>query len=617
MPKLALHQCVDGSPQISEASPEFAAEADVIVLGLGTAGAVAAIVAGRAGCSVIGLEQQTSMGGVGTAGGINGYYMGTAGGIQREIDRATKELGEQYAKTGGFHPDAKKLVLERMASAAQVDIRYEHQLVGVYRVGSRVVGVRVLGPFGIADLACKVLIDASGDAHAVALAGGRVVIGRGSDGTCQPYSAPRTVIEDDDTGRVGSLNFDAGYVDPSSAWDYSRATIAGHAQHLRERYEASQRLVLVVPHLGVREGRFIEGEARVSFEDLVERRHVEQPVSMAAANHDIHSIDWAFESELAEEWMTVAALWGRALYAEIPYGALLPRGLAGVLVAGRCIALDHDSSQALRMQRDMQKLGEVAGQAAAIAAKNGCSPSEVPYDELLARLRASGCFHGAKERADTAAERDAWQSDVGAIRSGLASDAPGVAIWSCRRLGRAVQEQLCEWARGGEEPLFRHAALALGLTQHPAAIEPLRRIVAERDSVSHGDARSRSPRRLHAAVFLLGRLGAAEATGDIIALLEAQATLRDVSYASMALLRIGDRHAHLRPRLAAELRRHVLERDLCLIERMHSVFPENAHPHDFTTMVRGIVTRRLAAWDAPHGAVAGSAHGTERPLELA
>ena len=49
---------------------------DVIVLGFGTAGAIAAIAAGRMGASVLVLEQNTYAGGTQSGGGITGFYGG-------------------------------------------------------------------------------------------------------------------------------------------------------------------------------------------------------------------------------------------------------------------------------------------------------------------------------------------------------------------------------------------------------------------------------------------------------------------------------------------------------------------------------------------------------------
>ena len=65
---------------------------DVLVVGGGTGGSIAAIVAAREGVRTTLIETGLSLGGIGTAGAIHSYYYGLNGGLQDEVDARVKEL---------------------------------------------------------------------------------------------------------------------------------------------------------------------------------------------------------------------------------------------------------------------------------------------------------------------------------------------------------------------------------------------------------------------------------------------------------------------------------------------------------------------------------------------
>jgi hypothetical protein len=72
---------------------------------------------------------------------------------------------------------------------------------------------------------------------------------------------------------------------------------------------------------------------------------------------------------------------------EIPYRALLPRKIGGLLVAGRCLSCTHAALEPLREIHVCWVMGEAAGTAAALAARHGVEPRDVDIAELQALLR--------------------------------------------------------------------------------------------------------------------------------------------------------------------------------------------------------------------------------------
>ena len=86
---------------------------DVVVVGGGTGGAPAAIVAGQEGLKTAVIEPQGFLGGIGTGGGIHMYYHGIQTGVQIAIDARTDQWTDRIGgKASGFHPEAKKLALQ-------------------------------------------------------------------------------------------------------------------------------------------------------------------------------------------------------------------------------------------------------------------------------------------------------------------------------------------------------------------------------------------------------------------------------------------------------------------------------------------------------------------------
>jgi hypothetical protein len=77
-------------------------------------------------------------------------------------------------------------------------------------------------------------------------------------------------------------------------------------------------------------------------------------------------------------------------YFQVPYGALVPKGVANLLVAGRSIGGDKLSHAAVRNMMCCTVAGQGAGVAAAVSLKSGRAPAEVAIAEVQAELRRQG-----------------------------------------------------------------------------------------------------------------------------------------------------------------------------------------------------------------------------------
>ncbi len=77
---------------------------------------------------------------------------------------------------------------------------------------------------------------------------------------------------------------------------------------------------------------------------------------------------------------------------DVPYRSLLPRDLDGLLVAGRCISVDHRVHSATKEIPCCFATGEAAGVAAAMALEAGVAPRAVEVGRLQGVLRGRGAL---------------------------------------------------------------------------------------------------------------------------------------------------------------------------------------------------------------------------------
>jgi hypothetical protein len=85
------------------------------------------------------------------------------------------------------------------------------------------------------------------------------------------------------------------------------------------------------------------------------------------------------------EWFRIGLI-PPHLEIEIPYRALLPRGLENIIVVGKAVSTTHDALPAIRMQSDFENLGGAGGLAAALAAKSGVTARQVDLRTLQASI---------------------------------------------------------------------------------------------------------------------------------------------------------------------------------------------------------------------------------------
>jgi ribulose 1,5-bisphosphate synthetase/thiazole synthase len=370
---------------------------DVLVVGAGTGGAFAAICAGKQGANVICADPFTYAGGIGTGGGIHGYYYGIPGGLQETIDKQTSQMMKAYGNVLAnftFNPVAKMTVLENHLREAGVDFMSRAMLCDVTVNNGTVTSAVLTTPQGPVAIQAKAYIDGTGDGDLCMLAGADYFCGRDSDGLPHAYSQVSygIAIREDHMNMTGR-NFDAGWCDATDSEDLTRARIVGIAQHQLEKAENTLRITMVAPAIGLRQTRQIDTDYTLTFNDQISNHQFDDVIGFAGSNHDTHFVDYAMESDEAVFWINMTRNWYTAFAHPMCYRMLLPKGLKNVGIASRCMGLTQDAHHATRMMRDMQRIGEAIGDAAAMFAAGGLTDlREVPMDQLQAKLKETGAI---------------------------------------------------------------------------------------------------------------------------------------------------------------------------------------------------------------------------------
>ena len=120
----------------------------------------------------------------------------------------------------------------------------------------------------------------------------------------------------------------------------------------------------MAPHLGVRETRRLVGQHVVTHDEM---KNADYEDSVGTAQHD----------------------------GPLPYRALVPRAVDGLLVAGRCVSTDQATQHTIRIAPTCALLGEAAGTAAALCIERGVDPRQLPAEILRAQLQKQGVYFGA------------------------------------------------------------------------------------------------------------------------------------------------------------------------------------------------------------------------------
>jgi hypothetical protein len=375
-------------------APEVTDEVDVLVVGGGTAGAIAAIQAGRAGASVLLVERNCQLGGTMTTGGVafpglfDAWGKQVIAGIGWELVKEAVELDK------GRLPDFSKvpqrhwhnqvfinqflyaLLAEEKCEKAGVKLAY-YEFPQAVKMGGEGWEVDCVGFGTTRRVRCKQIIDCTGGAELVGMLG----MPRLREEERQPGSYLYMMGEAHEPGRNQIHRLYVHDADSTNSRTVTHANLTGRKSILEQVREKGDRLMHLQPETGFRESYRIEGETLITVNDYRDGKIFEDAICNAFYPVDLHT-----KSGVKPEPLKPGKV------PTVPLRALIPKGSRNIMVAGRSVSSDRLANSGLRVQASCMGMGQAAGAAAALAARAGTTPLEVPLKEIRHLLREHGAI---------------------------------------------------------------------------------------------------------------------------------------------------------------------------------------------------------------------------------
>jgi len=374
--------------------PEVTDNVDVLVVGGGTAGHVAAIQAARAGASVLLVERGSQLGGAMTTGGVAFPGLFDAWGKQVIAGIGWEIVRESVEMDGGTFPDFAKvpqrhymnqvftnqflyaILAEEKCAKAGVRIAY-HEFPQVVKKGGAGWEVDCVGFGTKRRVNCKQIIDCTGGAEVCGLLG----LARLREDERQPGSYLYMLGKAHEPGRNQIHRLYVHGADSTNSRTVTHANLTGRKSILEEVRKKKGRLMHLQPETGFRESYRIDGETLITVNDYRDGKIFEDAICYAFYPVDLHTKDGVKPEPLKPGKVPT-----------VPLRALVPKGSRNIIVAGRCVSSDRLANSGLRVQASCMGMGQAAGAAATLAAKAGTTPLEVPLKEIHALLREHGAI---------------------------------------------------------------------------------------------------------------------------------------------------------------------------------------------------------------------------------
>ncbi|HUZ23755.1 MAG TPA: FAD-dependent oxidoreductase [Streptosporangiaceae bacterium] len=431
-------------------------EFDVVVVGGGPAGIMAASAAARGGYSVILLERYGFLGGAGTAGGLStfcGLHARVHGEDRQVIHGLADELLDRMAKLDAlsqphltirdgilaqaFDISGYKIAADELVTGSGARILFHAMAVGVVMAGDDTIdAVLIESKSGRAAVRGAMFIDASGDADLAAWAGvpyekspaagelaypslmfriNGVDVAAAGD---QPWRTVERLM--DEAEKAGThrfprkkpivrpqrnpLEWRANLTQLSnpdgSAIDGTRVDELSHGE-LQGRQQVLDAFTFIRDHTPGFGGSYIVDLAPQI--GIRETRRVtgryqltEDDVLGCADFGDTIGVNgWPAEAHVAG---SVEFRWHRGDnprgFHQVPFAMIVPARTGNLYVAGRCASMTHLAQSSARVTGPCFVMGQAAGTAAALALDTGTAAGEVSVAQLQQRLERGGAYLG-------------------------------------------------------------------------------------------------------------------------------------------------------------------------------------------------------------------------------
>lgn len=342
-----------------------------------------------------------------------------------------------------FEPEGLKLVMDEMLTESGVKILYHTDFLRPILENGAITGVLVSSKRGLETISAKVVIDCTGDGDVAYRSGVPYEMGNEELGLMQPATMffhicntdPEAIEADIQANihnfyRKDGVNYRSFHWRVSQAkengdWSLKRVSIGlfqmpkpdewcvntsrmmgvdstdnesltnAEIEGRRQVEEILNFLRKYVPgcenaklkasgsHVGIRESRHIQGEYRLTADDLLSAKVPEDSILLAANSVDVHG---RF-GPTSNEYVPI-----NGDYYGVPYRSLIAKGVDQLLIAGRCVSADSTAAGAIRVMPPCMAMGQAAGTAAALAVKGSCSVRALDVQSLRAELKKNGAY---------------------------------------------------------------------------------------------------------------------------------------------------------------------------------------------------------------------------------
>ena len=486
---MVLKTIKNGNIITEKFSGKFDFETDLLVAGLGTAGAVCFYNAVKAGIKCIGIEKQSILGGTATAACVQDYYYGQLTGSLEKINKTVDFLTSKAFVPSYSHPSeysnslsAKTVALETPGNNDSY-IALDCIITGVIMEDKTVCGVRAFYRKHFIDIKAKIIADNT-NGFICSLAECKIIKGRKSDDKTMRASKTIAFLQDGKTnGEWASL----GYIDFLDEFSLSKKYLEAEVTppFLLSRYDDKKRPIFEGTMIGKRETERIRTKYDITFDDLINLKEHEKPIFYGFASFDNVNDDLEKENENLQNWILLCYMRHIGLTFCVPYESILPKNREGIMVIGKTLGATHDAAALVRMKAEMEKCGEAAAYAALIALNDNCSLKDVDYNKLKKHLISSGClkpeklgFFELRKNEKDEHEEIKIPKTADEIKAGFLSKKPQFALFSVlRENGKNITEDLYSWTKNDNKTLKSNSAIALGLLGDKRCLPVLRDIL--------------------------------------------------------------------------------------------------------------------------------------------
>jgi hypothetical protein len=375
-------------------------------------------------------------------------------GMAQEIRDRLIDMGATIGKKGEsadlrYDPEMFRLLMDQMCEEAGVEVLFQTYIIDAIKEGDTVQGVTFVNKSGKGAAAAKVVIDATGDADVAVSAGAEFMKNR-IEGKPMPFTLIFNIggVQSDLEGLfkdgpsdnrvaflrkghengnlpyaknandfgffqinsqmmrggkwrkgLGRINMDMVYNSDatdarklSEAWVYARKRMYEILHFVQKEVPGCEDAFVIYssPMMGIRDSRTIVGDHVLTEEDFIACRKFPDAIGRSGRAMNVHPPS-GLPKEYTKQWEP--PFWTEIPEPfEIPYRALLPKGLENLLVAGRCISAKGLMQGSIRGEPQCMVTGQAAGTAAAIAVRDGVTARKVDVKKLQGLLKEQGAI---------------------------------------------------------------------------------------------------------------------------------------------------------------------------------------------------------------------------------